>query len=207
MSSGAGSKAWFIAASGVGGVEGLKDKGFCRWNIHAIRSINQRACCNLRSYSQPENLSSSSSSSSSVVPSKVRDEKAKEGEESLRKVIFFHFNMSSSSSSTERPRNLQMELYCKPRNLSSQSSEAIFKGLRSKQSEESLRTVIIINFTNPKCRTDTYSPRPASLAKKLSSTIVPISNTMALKKKKTRSKSKLLKNPLFNEEDYKTVSH
>ncbi|KAL4363611.1 hypothetical protein GQ457_04G005210 [Hibiscus cannabinus] len=113
MSSGAGSKAWFIAASGVGGVEGLKDKGFCRWNIHAIRSINQRACCNLRSYSQPENLSSSSSSSSSVVSREVRDEKAKEGEESLRKVIFFHFNMSSSSSSTERPRNLQMELYCK----------------------------------------------------------------------------------------------
>ncbi|KAK8482122.1 hypothetical protein V6N13_017670 [Hibiscus sabdariffa] len=85
MSSGAGSKAWFIAASGVGGVEGLKDKGFCRWNIHAIRSINQRACSNLRSYSQPENLSSSSSS---VVPSRVRDEKAKEGEESLRKVMY-----------------------------------------------------------------------------------------------------------------------
>ncbi|KAK8605766.1 hypothetical protein V6N13_102538 [Hibiscus sabdariffa] len=87
MSSGAGSKAWFIAASAVGGVEGLKDQGFCRWNIHAIRSINQRACSNiLRSYSHPKNLSSSSSSS--VVPSKVRDEKAKEAEESLRKVMY-----------------------------------------------------------------------------------------------------------------------
>ncbi|GMI74792.1 Wound-induced polypeptide 3 [Hibiscus trionum] len=75
MSCAAGSKAWFIAAS-VGAVEGLKDQGFCRWNIHAIRAFS-----NLRSYSQANNLSSSSSSS-------VGGAKAKQGEESLRKVMY-----------------------------------------------------------------------------------------------------------------------
>ncbi|KAE8654834.1 2-nonaprenyl-3-methyl-6-methoxy-1,4-benzoquinol hydroxylase [Hibiscus syriacus] len=52
MSWGAGSKAWFIAAS-VGAVEGLKDQGFCRWS-HAIRSLDQRAKNNLRSILRPE---------------------------------------------------------------------------------------------------------------------------------------------------------
>ncbi|KAE8672939.1 hypothetical protein F3Y22_tig00111833pilonHSYRG00049 [Hibiscus syriacus] len=82
MSWGAGSKVWFIAAS-VGAVEGSKDQEFCRCS-HALRSLDQRAKNNLGSYSQAKKLSSSSS----IVPSKVRDEEAKQAEESLRKVMY-----------------------------------------------------------------------------------------------------------------------
>ncbi|KAK2985925.1 hypothetical protein RJ640_008141 [Escallonia rubra] len=77
-----GSRAW-IAAASVGLVEALKDQGFCRWN-HTIRSIHHHAKSNLRSFSQTKKLSSSSSA---VVASRLRDEKARRAEESLRTVI------------------------------------------------------------------------------------------------------------------------
>ncbi|KAA8526437.1 hypothetical protein F0562_008360 [Nyssa sinensis] len=76
------SKAWIVAAS-VGLVEALKDQGFCRWN-YTIRSIHQHAKNNLRSVSQAKKLSPSSYA---MVSNKARDEKAKQSEESLRKVI------------------------------------------------------------------------------------------------------------------------
>ncbi|XVF01900.1 hypothetical protein REPUB_Repub04eG0128800 [Reevesia pubescens] len=81
MSSSAVSRAWIVAAS-IGAVEVLKDKGFCRWN-HAIRAFNQHAKNNVRSFSQAKKLSSSA-----IVSSKIRDEKAKQAEESLRKVMY-----------------------------------------------------------------------------------------------------------------------
>ncbi|KAK2985923.1 hypothetical protein RJ640_008139 [Escallonia rubra] len=91
-----GSRAW-IAAASVGLVEALKDQGFCRWN-HTIRSIHHHAKSNLRSFSQTKKLSSSSSA---VVASRLRDEKAKRAEESLRTVIISpkekKKNMSSGS--------------------------------------------------------------------------------------------------------------
>ena len=77
------SRAWVVAAS-VGLVEALKDQGFCRWN-YTIRSMQQHAKTNLRTFSQARKLSSSSSA---MVSSKVRDEKAKQSEESLRKVMY-----------------------------------------------------------------------------------------------------------------------
>ncbi|KAL6329970.1 hypothetical protein AAG906_039885 [Vitis piasezkii] len=58
-------KAWIVAAS-VGAVEALKDQGFCRWN-YTMRSIHQHARSSL---------------------SRVRDEKAKQSEESLRTVMY-----------------------------------------------------------------------------------------------------------------------
>ena len=76
-------KAWIVAAS-VGAVEALKDQGFCRWN-YTLRSIHQHAKNNLRSFSQAKKLSSSSSA---MVSSRVRDEKAKQSEESLRTVMY-----------------------------------------------------------------------------------------------------------------------
>ena len=75
--------AWVVAAS-VGAVEALKDQGFCRWN-YTLRSIHQHAKNNLRSLSQAKKLSSSSSA---MVSSRMRDEKAKQSEESLRTVMY-----------------------------------------------------------------------------------------------------------------------
>ncbi|WJZ99635.1 hypothetical protein VitviT2T_018060 [Vitis vinifera] len=76
-------KAWIVTAS-VGAVEALKDQGFCRWN-YAMRSIHQHARNKLRSCSQAQKLSSSSSA---MASSRVREEKAKQSEESLRTVMY-----------------------------------------------------------------------------------------------------------------------
>ncbi|XP_021685134.2 uncharacterized protein LOC110668267 [Hevea brasiliensis] len=80
------SKAWMVAAS-IGAVEALKDQGFCRWN-YALRSVHQHAKTHLRSISQAKNLSSSSSSSCAMGSSKLKEDKAKQSEESLRKVMY-----------------------------------------------------------------------------------------------------------------------
>ena len=76
-------KAWIVATS-MGAVEALKDQGFCRWN-YTMRSLHQHAKNNLRSFSQAKKLSSSSSA---MASSRVREEKAKQSEESLRAVMY-----------------------------------------------------------------------------------------------------------------------
>ncbi|OIT00550.1 PREDICTED: uncharacterized protein LOC109230479 [Nicotiana attenuata] len=77
-------RAWIVAAS-VGAVEALKDQGFCRWN-YPLRSFAQHAKNNMRSYSQAKKFSSTSSSS--LI---ARSEKAKQSEESLRKVMYLSY--------------------------------------------------------------------------------------------------------------------
>nr|GMC53794.1 Wound-responsive family protein [Ipomoea batatas] len=82
-----GSRAWIVAAS-VGAVEALKDQGFARWN-HALRMIQQHAKSNLRPYSQATRLSSPSSALvSALVSGRMREEKLKKSEESLRTVMY-----------------------------------------------------------------------------------------------------------------------
>ena len=73
-----------IVAVSVGVVEAMKDQGICRWNF-IIRSAQQHAKYNLRSYTQAKSLSSSTSA---MVSNKLRDEKMKQSEESLRKVMY-----------------------------------------------------------------------------------------------------------------------
>ncbi|KAJ9182808.1 hypothetical protein P3X46_006759 [Hevea brasiliensis] len=74
------SRAWMVAAS-IGVVESLKDQGLCRWN-YALRSLQQHAKNNIRSYSQqPKKLLSAASK-------KLRDEKLKQSEESLRTIMY-----------------------------------------------------------------------------------------------------------------------
>ncbi|EEF36610.1 uncharacterized protein LOC8282441 [Ricinus communis] len=78
------SRAWMVAAS-IGVVEALKDQGLCRWN-YALRSLQHHAKNSIRSYSQhPKMLSSLSSS---AVSQKLKDEKLKKSEESLRTVMY-----------------------------------------------------------------------------------------------------------------------
>ncbi|KAL5793898.1 hypothetical protein ACOSP7_002492 [Xanthoceras sorbifolium] len=77
------SRAWMVATS-IAAIEALKDQGFCRWN-YPIRLIHQQAKNNLRSVSQAKKISSPSSA---LVSSKMREEKAKQSEESLRKVMY-----------------------------------------------------------------------------------------------------------------------
>ncbi|XP_077243312.1 uncharacterized protein LOC143883880 [Tasmannia lanceolata] len=84
------SRAWIVAAS-VGAIEALKDQGFCRWN-YTIRSVHQQAKKSIGSYRQAQRLSRSldSSPSATLASSKRRDgdEKLKQSEESLRKVMY-----------------------------------------------------------------------------------------------------------------------
>ncbi|XP_042520942.1 uncharacterized protein LOC122094259 [Macadamia integrifolia] len=80
------SRAWIVAAS-VGAVEALKDQGFCRWN-YAIRSLHQYAKNNCGSLSQAKRLPSSSSSIEMAKKVVRSDEKLKQSEESLRKVMY-----------------------------------------------------------------------------------------------------------------------
>ena len=81
-------RAWVVAAS-VGAVEALKDQGFCRWN-YVIRSIHQQAKKNMGSYLQAKRIPTSidSSASSLVIQRRVGDEKSRQSEESLRKLIY-----------------------------------------------------------------------------------------------------------------------
>ncbi|XP_074587844.1 uncharacterized protein LOC141845078 [Curcuma longa] len=74
-------KASILVAASVGAVEALKDQaGLCRWN-YALRSLQQHAKCNMRSLSHAVRMSSAVSDGRS-------SERAKQSEESLRKVMY-----------------------------------------------------------------------------------------------------------------------
>ncbi|GLT86986.1 hypothetical protein SLE2022_050920 [Rubroshorea leprosula] len=77
------SRAWVVAVT-VGAVEALKDQGICRWN-YTLRSLHQHAKNHWRSVSQARMLSSQSSA---AVWNQLREEKAKQSEESLRAVMY-----------------------------------------------------------------------------------------------------------------------
>ncbi|KAI3787356.1 hypothetical protein L1987_41775 [Smallanthus sonchifolius] len=76
-------RTWMVAGT-VGLVEALKDQGFARWN-YTIRAIHHHAKSNLRSISQTKKLSSPAIMASN---SAGIEEKAKQSEESLRKVMY-----------------------------------------------------------------------------------------------------------------------
>ena len=77
-------KAWLVAAA-IGGVEALKDQGFCRWN-HTLRSLHQHAKNHVGSISQANKKLPYSSSA--IISNKFKEEKMKQSEESLRKVMY-----------------------------------------------------------------------------------------------------------------------
>ncbi|KAL8126740.1 uncharacterized protein LOC141721019 [Apium graveolens] len=79
------SKAWLVAAS-VGAVEALKDQGFCRWN-YTIRSLHHHVKNNLKS-SSPSFAYQTKKQLSTSSTIKGEDYKAKQSEESLRKVMY-----------------------------------------------------------------------------------------------------------------------
>ncbi|CAI9275509.1 unnamed protein product [Lactuca saligna] len=76
------SRAWMVAGT-VGVVEALKDQGVARWNT-TIRTIHHHAKSNLRSIAQAKILTSPAA----MASSKDMEEKAKQSEESLRKVMY-----------------------------------------------------------------------------------------------------------------------
>lgn len=78
-------RASWMAAASVGMVEALKDQGFARWN-YPIKSLHHHVKNNLRSFSQSRKLSSPAVEM--VSSSRARQEKSKQSEESLRKVMY-----------------------------------------------------------------------------------------------------------------------
>ncbi|CAH1414531.1 unnamed protein product [Lactuca virosa] len=76
------SRAWMVAGT-VGVVEALKDQGFARWNT-TIWTIHRHAKSNLRSIAHAKILTSPAA----MASSRDVEEKAKQSEKSLRKVIF-----------------------------------------------------------------------------------------------------------------------
>ncbi|KAK8363776.1 hypothetical protein V6Z11_A03G188400 [Gossypium hirsutum] len=151
------SRAWIVAAS-IGAVEALKDQGICRWN-YTVRSVAQHAKNHVRSASQAKNLSSQSSAAISKGLNK-----SKQSEESLRTVMYLSSSIGAVEalkdqgicrwnytvrSVVQHAKN-HVRLASQAKNLSSQSSAAISKGLNnSKQSEESLRTVMYLSCWGP----------------------------------------------------------
>ncbi|KAJ9686841.1 hypothetical protein PVL29_015615 [Vitis rotundifolia] len=143
-------KAWMVAAS-VGAVEALKDQGFCRWNY------------TMRSFSRAKKLSSSSSA---MVSSRVRDEKAKQSEESLRTVMYLSSSVGAVEalkdqgfcrwnytmrSIHQHARN-SLGSFSQVKKLSSSSAAMVSSRVRdekAKQSEESLRTVMYLSCWGP----------------------------------------------------------
>ncbi|XP_015896548.2 uncharacterized protein LOC107430241 [Ziziphus jujuba] len=77
------SRVWTVAAS-IGVVEAMKHQGACRWH-NSLKSIQQYAKTNLRSYSQAKRIPARYSSS---VSNKIKAEKLKKSEESLRTVMY-----------------------------------------------------------------------------------------------------------------------
>ncbi|KAJ1434613.1 hypothetical protein SESBI_05482 [Sesbania bispinosa] len=73
-----------VVATTVGVVETLKDQGYCRWS-NTMRSIAQRAKNQIRSSPQAKKLSTTPSS---AISKKLRDEKRRKAEESLRTVMY-----------------------------------------------------------------------------------------------------------------------
>ncbi|XP_071701966.1 uncharacterized protein [Rutidosis leptorrhynchoides] len=73
------SRAWMVAGT-VGLVEAMKDQGFARWNY----TIHHHAKSNLRSFSQSNKLSSQAA----MASNRCMEDKAKQSEESLRKVMY-----------------------------------------------------------------------------------------------------------------------
>ncbi|KAI7740963.1 hypothetical protein M8C21_006874 [Ambrosia artemisiifolia] len=76
------SRAWMVAGT-VGLVEALKDQGFARWN-YTIRTIHHHAKSNLRSVTHAKNISSPAT----IASTGAKKDKAKQSEESLRKVMY-----------------------------------------------------------------------------------------------------------------------
>ncbi|XP_027929581.1 uncharacterized protein LOC114185844 [Vigna unguiculata] len=78
-----------VVATTVGVVETLKDQGYCRMNS-TMKTVAQHAKNQIGSTTQAKKLdfSSSSPSSSSAISNKLRDEKRRNAEESLRTVMY-----------------------------------------------------------------------------------------------------------------------
>lgn len=83
---GSASRSAWVAATSIGAVEALKDQmGVCRWNF-VMRSVQNHAKNDIRSFSQAKKLSAQSS----VAVSKIRDETLKQSEESMKKVMYLN---------------------------------------------------------------------------------------------------------------------
>ncbi|XXG59513.1 hypothetical protein AAC387_Pa04g1584 [Persea americana] len=81
------SRAWVVAAT-IGAVETLKDQGICRWN-YPLRSLQQQAKKNIRSYVQAKRVSTATDSSVKGKSGEERKKREHEKAENDMNLIFW----------------------------------------------------------------------------------------------------------------------
>ncbi|KAL3509518.1 hypothetical protein ACH5RR_028919 [Cinchona calisaya] len=154
------------AAVCVGAVQEMKDQGLCRWN-YTLRSLRQHAKNNIGSLSRSSKQLSSSVASSSKAND--HQEKLKESEESLRKVMaaaavcvgavqtmkdqgLCRWNYTLRSMHHHAKNNMIRSLSQSSKQLSSavvSSCKAKDHQEKLKESEESLRKVMYLSSWGP----------------------------------------------------------
>ncbi|ONK74636.1 uncharacterized protein A4U43_C03F8530 [Asparagus officinalis] len=166
-----GSRAPWIVAASVGAVEALKDQaGLCRWN-YVLRSLHQHAKSSIGSSSQFKRRFSAAASSAIDGLREVRtEEKARQSEESLRKVIAswivaasvgavealkdqaglcrWNHALRSLHQHASKANNKRMASAAAANSIERLRKERITEE-KAKQSEESLRKVMYLSCWGP----------------------------------------------------------
>ena len=79
-------RAWIVAAA-IGAVEALKDQGICRWN-YPLRSLQQQAKKNIRSYVQAKRVSTAIDSSIKRTSEERRKREQQKAENAMNLIFW-----------------------------------------------------------------------------------------------------------------------
>ncbi|RWR90903.1 2-nonaprenyl-3-methyl-6-methoxy-1,4-benzoquinol hydroxylase [Cinnamomum micranthum f. kanehirae] len=79
-------RAWIVAAT-IGAVEALKDQGICRWN-YPLRSLQQQAKKNIRSYAQAKRVSTATDSSIKRTSEERRKREQQKAENAMNLIFW-----------------------------------------------------------------------------------------------------------------------
>ncbi|WVZ01553.1 hypothetical protein V8G54_027622 [Vigna mungo] len=126
-----------VVATTVGVVETLKDQGYCRMN-NTMKSMAQHAKNQIGSATQAKKLDFSYSSSS-AISNKLRDEKRRKAEESLRTVMYLTTKEEEVGATWSTTPN-------KGRSSKHSKEKMILRRFMEKRSVEQLKYVECFNY-------------------------------------------------------------